>query len=190
MSQVREIKKLLQKGKVYRRADFNKWTGSVDRILAALVQEGTIQKLTTGIYHYPKYSAFGKVPPDEEELISAFLRDNRFLVTSLNSYNSLGIGTTQLYNKKIVYNHKRHGLYQLGNLQFDFRIRRNFPTKLSLEFLVVDLVNNLDQLAEDIPDILERLHTKIGQMDQAIIKKSLDAFGNPKTKRLMLQIFD
>ncbi|MEJ5995598.1 DUF6088 family protein [Pedobacter sp. Du54] len=78
MSQLREIKKHLKKGKLYRRADFKKWTGSVDRILAALVQEGTLQKLSTGIYHYPRHSVFGKVPPDEKELIRTFLRDDRF----------------------------------------------------------------------------------------------------------------
>ncbi|RYG31935.1 hypothetical protein EON81_21775, partial [bacterium] len=41
-------------------------------------------------------------------------QDNRFLVTSPNAYNTLGVGTTQLYNKKTVYNHKRHGNFTLG----------------------------------------------------------------------------
>ena len=111
-------------------------------------------------------------------------------MTSLDSYNSLGVGTTQLYNKKIVYNHKRHGVNLLGNLQFDFRIRRRFPSRLSLEFLIVDLVNNIDQLAEDIPAILKRLHAKIAQMDQQTLNMSLQAFGNPKTKRILIQMLD
>jgi hypothetical protein len=43
------------------------------------------------------------VPPAEETLIRSFLKDDRFLLTSPNVYNSLGIGTTQLYNKQLVY---------------------------------------------------------------------------------------
>ncbi|MEJ5995597.1 hypothetical protein WG904_14300 [Pedobacter sp. Du54] len=100
------------------------------------------------------------------------------------------MGTTQLYNRKIVYNHKRHGVYRLANIQFDFRIRQHFPIKPTLEFLVVDLVNNLNRLAEDIPDILERLQHKIGRMDQNSLIKSFQAFGNPKTKRILMQLLD
>jgi hypothetical protein len=28
--------------------------------------------------------------------------------------NSVGVGTTQLYDKTVVYNHKRHGNFSLG----------------------------------------------------------------------------
>ena len=46
--------------------------------------------------------------------MEAFLRDHRFLLTSPNAYNSLAFGTTQLYNQTVVYNHKRHGQFELG----------------------------------------------------------------------------
>lgn len=185
MSQLKELKKHLKKGKVYRRADLEKWTGSVDRLLAALVKEGTLQKLSTGVYHYPKDSVFGKTPAEEQELVRTFLKDDRFLLTSPNSYNSLGVGTTQLYNKKTVYNHKRHGEFKLGNRKFDFQLRHHFPTKLTTEFLVVDLVNNLDKLAEDTPEVLKKLQTKVKQMDQHKLKTSLEAYGNTRAKRLL-----
>lgn len=185
MSQLRELKKHLKKGKVYRRADLEKWTSSVDRLLAALVKEGTLQKLSTGVYHYPKDSVFGKTPADEREMIRSFLKDNRFLMTSPNSYNSLGVGTTQLYNKKTVYNHKRHGEFKLGNRKFDFQLRHHFPSRLTTEFLVVDLVNNLDKLAEDTNEVLDKLKNRVRQMDQHKLKKSLESYGNNRTKRLL-----
>lgn len=53
----------------------------------------------------------------------------------------------QLYNKTLVYNHKRHGVFQLGNWWFDFRMKSRFPKKLTPAFLYVDLLNNLDELA-------------------------------------------
>lgn len=185
MSQLRELKKHLKKGRVYRRADLEKWTSSVDRLLAALVKEGTLQKLSTGVYHYPKDSVFGKTPADEHELLRTFLKDDRFLVSSPNNYNALGVGTTQLYNKKTVYNHKRHGEFKLGNRKFDFQIRHHFPTRLSTEFLVVDLVNNLDKLAEDTGEVLDKLKHRVQQMDQYKLRKSLESYGNTRAKRLL-----
>lgn len=69
-------------------------------------------------------------------------------MVSPNAYNSLGVGTTQLYDKTVVYNHKRHGTFSLGGRNFEFRMKPTFPKALSKEFLLVDLVNNLDRLAE------------------------------------------
>lgn len=185
MSKLRELRKHLKKGKVYRRADLEKWSSSVDRHLHALVKEGTLEKLSTGVYHYPKESVFGKTPADDQELVRAFLKDDRFLLTSPNNYNSLGVGTTQLYNKKTVYNHKRHGVFKLGNRKFDFQLRHHFPSKLTKEFLVVDMVNNLGQLAEDTNMLLSNLQEKVQHMDKSKLKTSLDAYGNIKAKRLL-----
>jgi len=121
MKKVEELKKHLKPGMVYRRSDLTKWSNSVDRHLEALVKEGTLQKLSQGLYYFPKESVFGKTPPEEETLVRSFLKDDRFLLTSANAYNSLGVGTTQLYNQRMVYNHKRHGEFKLGNknLLFD-----------------------------------------------------------------------
>lgn len=185
MSKLRELKKHLKKGKVYRRADLEKWSSSVDRHLHALVKEGMLEKLSTGVYHYPRESVFGKTPAEEQELVRVFLKDNRFLLTSPNSYNALGVGTTQLYNKRTVYNHKRHGVFKLGNRKFDFQLRHHFPSKLTTEFLVVDLVNNLDQLAEDTDAVLNKLQDKLQEMDKSKLKTSLDNYGSAKAKRLL-----
>lgn len=185
MSKLRALKKHLKKGKVYRRADLEKWSSSVDRHLHALVKEGTLEKLSTGVYHYPKESAFGKTPAEEQELVRVFLKDDRFLLTSPNNYNSLGVGTTQLYNKKTVYNHKRHGVFKLGNRNFDFQLRHHFPNKLTTEFLVVDMLNNLDQLAEDTNAVLSKLQEKVQNMDKSKLKTSLNNYGNTRAKRLL-----
>jgi hypothetical protein len=46
MTKLDELKKHLKRGKVYRRSDLAKWSKSVDRHLEALVEEGTLQKLS------------------------------------------------------------------------------------------------------------------------------------------------
>ena len=98
----------MKPGLVYRRVELANWSKSVDRHLEELLNEGALQKPSQGVYFFPKESTFGKIPPDEKVLVYSFLKDERFLSTSRNAYNSLGISTIQLYNEQIVYNHKRH----------------------------------------------------------------------------------
>ncbi len=107
------------------------------------------------------------------------------MVTSPNAYNSLGVGTTQLYNQRTVYNHKRHGQFKLGNRSFDFRIKPHFPKKVTEEFLLVDLVNNLDTLAEDQKAVLKRIFSKAMTMDEEKLREAIAEYGNVKTQKLL-----
>jgi len=127
MNRLEQLKRHLRPGRVYRRADLAQWSKSVDRHARELVDQGVLQKLRNGLYYYPKASAFGRVPPDEKELVRTFLKEDDFLLTSPNAYNALGVGTTQLYNSRVVYNHKRHGRFTLGGKPFEFRTEAPFP---------------------------------------------------------------
>ncbi len=190
MTKLRDFRNNLKAGEVYRREDLEKLSKSVDRHLKELLEEAVLVKLSQGLYYMPKVSVFGKTPPDETALVTAFLKEKRFLLTSLNAYNSLGVGTTQLYNERIVYNHKRHEIVRLGNRTFNFKKRPDFPLKASQEFLLVDLVNNLDQLSEDQNDILERVKKKVVLMNRTQMKRSLTRFGNVKTKKLFMPLLN
>jgi len=185
MLKVEELKRHLKRGRVYRRSDLSKWTSSVDRHLDELVDEGTLEKLSQGMYYYPELSSFGKTPPQEEVLVKSFLKDDRFLLTSFNAYNALGVGTTQLYNRQIVYNHKRHGNFTFGNKTFSFRVKPHFPRKATQEFLLVDLINNLDQLAEDPSEVLKNVKNKVGVMNPQKLERALRDYGNAKTKKTL-----
>ncbi len=179
------LKSQLCRGEVYRREDLARYSSAIDRDLAMLVQEGELVKLRGGLYHYPKLSVFGKLPPDEKKLIRKFLKDDNFLITSPNQYNGLGVGTTQLYNKAIVYNHKRKGAVRLGNREFHFVDKAAFPRKATVEYLMVDLVNNLNQLAEDADQVLDKVRNRAAGMDHAKFKKTVERYGSAKTKRLL-----
>lgn len=128
----------LKAGRVYRRQDLAQLSSAVDRHLRELVAAGKLKKLAHGLYHAPKQSNFGPLPPEDEKVVGGFLRDKNFLVFSPSAYNTVGLGTTQLYNRTLVYNHKRHGVFRLGNRQFDFRMKPRFPKKVTLEFLYID----------------------------------------------------
>lgn len=115
--------------------------------------------------------------------MKGFLRDKEFLVFSPSSYNSVGLGTTQLYNKTLVYNHKRHGVFRLGNRRFDFRVKPRFPKKLSREFLYVDLLNNLEELAENRDVILHQARGKLPSFDLGRLREAVESYGNMATRK-------
>src|SRR5262245_17459882 len=128
----------LKTGHVYRRESLLSFSKAVDRDLEKLLNKGMLEKLAPGLYYKPTHSRYGLLPSKDEELIRCFLRDDPFLLYSWNQYNTLGLGLTQLYNRAVVYNRKRHGLLNLGGKEFDFRRPlRGFPKKLSKEFLLV-----------------------------------------------------
>ena|ERR1700704_1455362 len=188
MTKVEEFKKRLRPGRVYRRGELTQWSKAVDRHIRQLVDEGTLTKLAGGLYAYPKKTVFGKAPAEDDKLVATFLKDHRFLLASPNAYNSLGVGTTQLYDKTVVYNHKRHGEYLLGGRKFDFRVKPSFPRRLSREFLLVDLVNNLDDLAESRKEVLERVKRRVASLDKPQLRRAARDYGKVRTKKFFSKV--
>lgn len=189
MKQLDALKKQLRVGEVYRRADLQGLSKAVDRHIQQLVHEGTLEKLSGGLYYVPGKTAFGKTPAAEQELVSTFLKDDRFVVTSPNDYNALGVGTTQLYNERKVYNLKRHGIFRLGNRIFHFIRKPSVPNKLTQEFLLVDLSNNLKHLAEDQPVLLDNIQKKAREMNPKKLQRAVHDFGTVATKKRFANLF-
>ena len=183
MNALEQVKSHLQEGKVYRRADLERWSNAVDRHLSQLQQAGVLMKLSGGLYYRPKMTVFGAAPADDETLVEAFLKDHRFLLTSPNLYSALGLGMTQLYNETVVYNHTRHGLFRLGGRTFRFVMKPHFPVKPTLEFLLVDVVNNLDQLAEDREQALKQVQNKARSMDKDALAKAAQEYGGVRARK-------
>src|SRR6266849_3985016 len=183
MAKLEELKRHLRPGRVYRREDLAQWSKAVDRHLKQLVSDGTLTKLAPGLYLYPEQTVFGKAPAEDDKLVETFLKDRRFLFASPNAYNMLGVGTTQLYDKTVVYNHKRHGSFTLGGRTFDFRMKSSFPRTLSSEFLLVDLVNNLDRLAESKEEVLARVRERVASYDVPRLQRAARDYGSVRTKK-------
>jgi len=188
MSALEDLKQHLKQGEVYRRADLEAWSSAVDRHLKQLVEAGVLVKLSGGLYLCPKKTSFGVAPADDETLVRAFLKDHRFMLTSPNLYNSLGLGTTQLYSETVVYNHKRHGVFKLGGRKFRFAMKPYFPYKPTEEFLLVDAVNNLSQLAEDSDLVLKLVRKKTAKMDSGKVAKAVLEFGGVRAKKFFAKL--
>ncbi|NHK27107.1 hypothetical protein FF098_004210 [Parvularcula flava] len=185
MTALSDLKRKLRPGQVYRRADLARWSKSVDRHLRQLVEEGRLVKVSAGLYRTPRKTRFGDAPAAPDKLVERFLKDDRFLMVSPNAYNGLGVGATQLYNETIVYNAKRHGRHELDGRKYDFRQKPWFPTRVTPEFLLVDLVDNLGRLAEDQDALASRAKERARQMDRQALKKAVRDYGGQRAKRLL-----
>jgi len=175
----------LSPGKVFRRKDLAGQHPSVDRELGRYVRSGLVCKAAQGLYYVPKTTPFGQAPPDDEALVAKFLDDKRFLVFNPSSYNTLGLGTTQLYNTTVVYNHKRHGKFMLAGFEFDFREKPHFPSadQVTREFLLVDMLNNLAGLAEDTDTVLKAVQAKLSSFDEKRLEKAITDYASARTRR-------
>jgi len=190
MSALKEVESHLRSGQVYRRSDLEKWSRAVDRHVHQLLAKGKLTKLAGGLYYAPRQTAFGEAPADDAALVHAFLKDHRFLLNSPNTYNALGVGTTQLYNETVVYNHKRHGRFKLGGRFFDFRMKPYFPLEASREFLLVDLVNNVTHLAEDKEKVLRLAKEKATQMDKRALRHAVENYAGARARKFFADVLE
>jgi hypothetical protein len=179
------LSRRLRAGGVYRREDLTHASTAVDRHLKQLQESGRLKKLSQGLYYVPRQSVYGSLPPDDTALVTAFLRGEDFLLLSPACYNTLDLGSTQLYNRTVVYNHKRHGQFTFGNRTFDFRMKPRYPRKLSSEFLFVDLLNNLDEFAEERQELTQNARAKAQKLDQRKLKQAASNFGSMATKKTL-----
>jgi hypothetical protein len=182
------LRQHIKQGEVYRRSDLEYYSTAIDRHLASLTKDGTLVKLNQGLYYAPRQSKFGFVPPDDRQVVESFIKDDDFLLVSPNTFNSLGLGLTQLYNTTWVYNHKRKGEFQLNGKTFEFKLKSSFPKNITREYLLVDLLNNIEDLAEDQSQTLDKLPNNIDSFNADALMKATQLYGNGKTKRKLKSI--
>ena len=190
MTALAKLKRKLRPGQVYRRKELATWSNAVDRHVGQLLDEGRLEKVGAGLYMAPKKTRFGQAPAKPEKLVESFLGDDRFLMVSPNAYNSLELGTTPLYNEPVVYNRKRHGHFELDGRRYDFRMRTSVPSNLSEEFLLVDLLHNLDRLPEEKAAVLPKALRRARRMDRARLSRAVKDFGSARAARLLKPVLN
>ncbi len=177
MNALVKMQKYLVPGHTYRRSELAALSSNVDRHLYSLVRDGYLKKLSTGLYLAPKKTAFGDALPEEDSLLETFLNDDHFVVYSPSQFNSLGLGSTQLYNSRVVFNRKRTGELTVGGRIYTFKLWREAPKELSEEFLVVELLNRINELAEDRENLLSKLAKKLPTFNKAKLNNAANRFG-------------
>lgn len=192
VKQCYELLSQLSEGTVYSWKELKEYSRSPGRDVKRLLDEGLLKKVGPGLYSLPQKSRFGEVPPKEDELVKSFLKSDDFLMFSINLYNSLGLGLTQLKNETVVYNKKRYEPVVLSGRKFEFKRPNNgYPNKLTAEFLVVDLMNNLKSVGED-PSKLQHNVAKavhLNKFKTELLLELASMYGKVGTKKFFSELF-
>lgn len=183
-----KLKESMVPGRVYRRQELNSLSNNLTRDLNKLVQGNELVRAAAGIYYRPEMTRVGPRPAKAEEVVRAFLNNNDYLLTSLDAYNPLGLGLTQLYNETIVYNRKRHGRFVLDGRRYSFRRPRDFPRTLSEEFLYVEALNNRKELLEDTSRLETLLAAQSHKLDRRKLLHVANSYGKVATRKFFEEL--
>jgi hypothetical protein len=178
----------LAPGTVYRTAALRRWGQNPTRLAARLERDGLLKRLGHGLVYVPRKTRFGDAPPTEQALLDAFLDGTPYLVTGPPRWNALGLGSTALHVRPLVYNTKRTGAFTLGGRTFELR-RVGFPSEVTPEWFVVDLLRNSDAAGVDRSDLVVNLvkALRAGRFDPRRLLQMADQFGDRAVADLVRQ---
>lgn len=176
----------LTPGKVYRTSDLARWAKNPTALAERLVSEGVLERLDHGLYHYPKTSSLGPLPPDRDELLRAFLGGRRFVFSGPAFWNRLQLGSTAMFAQSLVYNTVRSGPRTVGGREYMFR-RVRFPKQTTPEWFAVDFLNNVGSTDADTETALRLLKAKLssGDLDARRFAEAARKFSNRTTRKLL-----
>lgn len=176
----------LEPGRVYRTRDLATWGANPTRLAGRLVREGRLSPLAHGLFYAPKVGRFGPVPPEDVEILRAFLDGDDFVLTGPPFWNALGLGATVIFPVVLVYNTKRSGEFSFGNRRYRLR-RVRFPSRPSAEWYVIDLLEHHGMAGLSRRHLAEALAEALRQnrFDTAALRRLAREYGTRKTQDLI-----
>jgi hypothetical protein len=177
----------LNSGSVYRTADFGAFTANPARLVEELEHKGILRRLAHGLYMRVDRTKFGGVRrAEDDELLSAFLGDDNFIITGSDVWNTLGLGAKAVLASPIVYNHQRVGEIVLDGRRFLFK-KCKFPRNVTAEWYVVDLIENHDTAQLGLDDAYSALIKALESQHfsaKTLVRAAVN-YGSVETRRLV-----
>ena len=142
------------KGYVFTYADIPAEVNQKEAVIKALnrmVSAGKIAKLSKGKYYKPENTPFGKLQPDQSQVVKDLLEENGKTVgylTGYSIYNSLGL-TTQLSNVIQIGKNVVRPAFQRGQYTISFIKQNNIITKENIPLLqILDAIRYIQKIPD------------------------------------------
>jgi hypothetical protein len=121
----------------------------------------------------------------------AFLGSSPFLFTGPAYWNALGLGSTAMFAKPLVYNEKRSGRFVFGRRTFLLR-RVRFPSKLTAEWYAIDLIENADAAGLPQSTLQKELEAALSDkhFDLELLCRNAREFGTKRTQMFIKKAID
>ncbi len=154
----------LPKGYVFTYSDFITEVNRKEAIIKALnrlATSGQIIKLAKGKFYKPETSVFGKLPPNQSQIVKDLLENNGKLVgylTGYSIYNQLGL-TTQVSNIIQIGKNEIRASFTRARYTIGFIKQKNTITKENIPLLqILDAIRYIKKIPDaTVADACKRL---------------------------------
>jgi hypothetical protein len=176
----------LEPGRAYRTRELRRWSANPTRLARRLVREGRLREAAHGLFYAPVESRFGPAPARDEEILRAFLDDDRFVITGPPRWNALGLGSTAMFAATLVYNTRRTGDFTFDGRRFLLR-RVLFPESPPPEWFVVDLLQHHEMAGTSLAELEQQLTSTLreGRWHAKRLRDMADEYGTKATLALV-----
>lgn len=149
----------LPKGYVFTYADFvtevNK-KEAVIKTLNRMTESGKIAKLAKGKYYKPENTPFGKLEPNQAQIVKDLIESDGKLtgyLTGYSVYNQLGL-TTQLSNTIQIGKNEIRSAFQRERYMISFIKQKNTITKENIPLLqLLDAIRYIKKIPDNKPEL-------------------------------------
>jgi hypothetical protein len=144
----------LPKGYIFTYKDFRLEVNKQEAIIKALnrlVESGRIAKLSKGKYYKPETTKFGKLMPNQKQIVNDLLEDNGKItgyLTGYSIYNQLGL-TTQVSNSIQIGKNEIRPKIKRNNYNIVFIKQKNTITKENITLLqILDSIRYIKKIPD------------------------------------------
>ncbi len=144
----------LPKGYVFTYADFTTEVNKEEAVIKALnrmTESGKIAKLAKGKYYKPENTPFGKLQPNQAQVVKDLLEDNGKIIgylTGYSIYNQLGL-TTQLSNTIQIGKNEIRPSFKRERYTISFIKQKNTITKENIPLLqLLDAIRYIKRITD------------------------------------------
>jgi hypothetical protein len=144
----------LPKGYIFTYADFDWEQNSMEAIIKALnrlVASGRIVKLSKGKFYKPETTPFGKLEPNQAQIVKDLLETDGKVIgylTGYSIYNQLGL-TTQISNTIQVGKNEIRPAFKRGRYTISFVKQKNIITKGNIPLLqILDAIRYIKKIPD------------------------------------------
>lgn len=189
----------LQKGYVFTYADFTTEVNRKEAVIKALnrmVESGKIAKLAKGKYYKPENTPFGKLQPNQAQVVKDLLEDDGKILgylTGFSIYNQLGF-TSQVSNTIQIGKNEIRPTFKRERYTIVFIRQKNTITKENIPLLqLLDVLRYIKKIPDsNIESSCERLLILLKKLTEKDINTlvRLALKYPPATKALLGAILD
>jgi len=180
-----EPQKASRPGEVYRRQD-SRLVEGVDRHLKELVEEGRLPGRNRPL-SLPQGDGVRESAPGRCELVASFLKEHHFLLLRPTPTTASASGRRSFTTRRLSIIASGTENSRSADVCLIFGLSRSRNSERGI--LLVDLVNNLDQLAESRDEVLTRFKQRVLTFDGARLERAAGDYGTVRTKKFFHRRF-